>query len=87
MFRCATTALPDAVSADGVKFDFGASSMQSVASRPADERTAPAWAAVERMLRQDEEHGASVLHDALGGDVLLDGWAEQIRPLGVLRRQ
>ena len=80
MFRGPATSLPDAAS-DGVQFDFGASSAQSVAHRPADERTAPAWSALQRMLGQDEALVSSLLESVAGGDTLLDGWAERVQPL------
>ena len=80
MFRGPATSLPDAAS-DGVQFDFGASSAQSVAHRPADERTAPAWSALQRMLKQDEALVNSLLESVAGGDSLLDGWAERVQPL------
>ena len=80
MFRGPATSLPDAAS-DGVQFDFGASSAQSVAHRPADERTAPAWSALQRMLGQDEALVTSLLESVAGGDTLLDGWAERVQPL------
>ena len=80
MFRGPASTLPDA-SAEGVRFDFGASSAQSVAHRPADERTAPAWSALQRMLRQDEALVSSLLESVASGDTLLDGWAERVQPL------
>ena len=80
MFRGPSTSLPDAT-ADGVRFDFGASSAQSVAHRPADERTAPAWSALQRMLQQDDALVSSLLESVASGDTLLDGWAERVQPL------
>ena len=80
MFRGPATSLPDAT-ADGVQFDFGASSMQSVARRPAEERTSPAWGALQRMLRQDQDLVSSLLASVASGDTLLDGWAERVQPL------
>ena len=72
----ATDAAPD-----GAQFDFGASSAQSVAHRPADERTAPAWDALQRMIGWDEAPVTSLLESVAGGDTLLDGWAERVQPL------
>ena len=72
----ATDAAPD-----GAQFDFGASSAQSVAHRPADERTAPAWDALQRMIGLDEAPVTSLLESVAGGDTLLDGWAERVQPL------
>ena len=80
MFRGPATSLPDA-DAEDVRFDFGASSAQSVARRPADERTGPAWGALQRMLRQDEALVSSLLESVAAGDSLLDGWAERVQPL------
>ena len=81
MFRGPSTSLPDAP-ADGVRFDFEASSAaQSVARRPADERTAPAWSAPQRMLQQDDALVSSLLGSVSSGDSLLDGWAERVQPL------
>ena len=81
MFRGPSTSLPDAP-ADGVRFDFEASSAaQSVARRPADERTAPAWSAPQRMLQQDHALVSSLLGSVSSGDSLLDGWAERVQPL------
>ena len=80
MFRGPATVLPDDT-VEGVQFDFGASSARSVARRPADERTAPAWSALQRMLRQDEALADSILESVAGGDTLLEGWAERVQPL------
>ena len=80
MFRGPSTDLPDDT-VEGVRFDFGASSAQSVARRPADERTAPAWGALQRMLQQDEALADSILKSVAGGDTLLEGWAERVQPL------
>lgn len=80
MSRGPATSLPDA-SAEGVRFDFGASSAQSVARRPADERTAPAWSALQRILKQDEALVSSLGDSVSAGDTLLDGWAERVQPL------
>ena len=80
MFQGPSTSMPDATT-DGVRFDFGASSAQSVAHRPADERTAPAWSALRRMLGQDEALVSSLLESVATGDTLLDGWAERVQPL------
>ena len=68
----ATDAAPD-----GAQFDFGASSAQSVAHRPADERTAPARYALQRMFSLDEAPVTSLLESVAGGDTLLDGWADK----------
>ena len=78
----ATDAAPD-----GAQFDFGASSAQSVAHRPADERTAPAWDALQRMIGLDEAPVTSLLESVAGGDTLLDGWADRQpwTPLGTAR--
>ena len=80
MFQGPSTSMPDATT-DGVRFDFGASSAQSVAHRPADESTAPAWSALRRMLGQDEALVSSLLESVATGDTLLDGWAERVQPL------
>ena len=81
MFQGPSTSLPDATT-DGVRFDFEASSAaQSVARRPADERTAPAWSAPQRMLQQDDALVSSLLGSVSSGDTLLDGWAERVQPL------
>ena len=81
MFRCPVTEMPDASQTDTVQFDFGASAIRSVAQRPADERTAPAWDALQRMLRQDQALVDSLLESVAAGDSLLDGWAERVQPL------
>ena len=66
MFRGPATSLPDAAP-DGAQFDFGASSAQSVAHRPADERTAPAWSALQRMIGWDEAPVTSLLESVARG--------------------
>ena len=85
MFRQPTTQLADSTPASSLftEFKFGVTSARSAVPRPAAEAGPPAWAAISHSLLGDEMLTRSILATVEAGDHLLEGWAEQIKPLDV----